>query len=370
MAAPPPTLSTRALSRATLARQLLLERQELDVVDAVERVGGLQAQEPRPPFLALWSRLAGFDADALRRALHDRRAVRATMMRATLHLVSADDYAALRPALATTLEAAMRSVLKQRMALHLDEAAVVATAERLAAQQPRTFNELRPLLAEAFPEVDERSLGYAVRMLVPLVMVPTDDPWAFPADASFAPAAGWLDAPAPVAAEPDRRALVLRHLAAFGPAAATDVQAWSGVKGLKEVLEGLRPELEVFRDERGRTLYDLPDAPRPDPDTPAPARLLPDFDSLLLAHDDRSRVVADEHRAALVTKNLRVRATFLVDGMVAGTWSVKRTTRRATLTLAPFGRLPAAARRELAAEAEGLLAFAEAPGVAAEVAFA
>lgn len=365
----PETLSTKALNRATLARQRLLEREPLPVVEALERLGGLQAQEPRPPFLALWSRLADFDPDALRTALHDRRAVRATMMRATLHLVSAADYAALRPALAPALEAAMRSVLKQRGADGLDREAVVAAAQRLAAERPRTFNELRPLLAEAFPDVDERSLGYAVRMLVPLVMVPTDDAWAFPPDAAFAPGPAWLGLGDALPAS-DARALVLRHLAAFGPASATDVQAWSGVKGLKPVLEALAPELRTCRDERGRTLYDLPDAPRPGEDVPAPPRLLPPFDSVLLAHDDRSRIVADEHRPALITKNLRVRAAFLVDGVVAGTWDVTRTRRAATLTLTPFGRLPAAAKRALRDEGEALLAFIEGPDAAGTVAFA
>lgn len=363
----PPVLTRRALNRATLARQLLLQRERLGVVEALERLGGLQAQESRPPFVALWSRLDGFAADDLRAALHDRQAVRATMMRATLHTVSANDYIALRPALTPALEAALRSVLKQRKAEHLDADAVVAAAERLAAEQPRTFNELRPLLAEAFPDVEERSLGYAVRMLVPLVMVPTeDDPWAFPPDARFAPALDWLGRKRLGSASP--RALILRHLAAFGPASAADVQAWSGVKGLKDVLEGqLANDLEVFHDERGRTLYDLPDAPRPAEDAPAPARLLPDFDSLLLAHDDRTRVIADEHRPQVATKNLRIKATFLVDGFVAGTWSVKRTKTKATVTLAPFGKLSAASRRELTAEAEALVAFTDGPDVAAAV---
>ncbi|HEU4976916.1 MAG TPA: crosslink repair DNA glycosylase YcaQ family protein [Baekduia sp.] len=254
----PPTLTRRALNRATLARQLLLERVAVPVVDALERLGGLQAQEPRPPFGALWSRLEGFEAQQLHAALHARTAIRATLMRATLHLVSAADYAALRPALAPALEGAMRSILKQRKAEHLDPAAVVATAQRLAAERPRTFNELRPLLAEAFPDVDERALGYAVRMLVPLVMVPTGDAWAFPPDAAFAPAEAWLGEDA--LPQADEQALVRRHLAAFGPAAPADVQAWSGRRGLKPVLEELEPELEVFRDERGRTLYDLPGA--------------------------------------------------------------------------------------------------------------
>jgi hypothetical protein len=223
--------------------------------------------------------------------------------------------------------------------------AALAAARELLAQQPRTFNELRPLLAEAFPGVEERSLGYAVRMHLPLVMVPTDNPWAYPGDTEFALADDALGGPVPT--EPDPAAdeqLVLHHLAAFGPAAVADVHGVVGPDGLKDVLERLRPNLAVFRDERRRTLFDLPEAPRPDEDVPAPARLLPDFDSLVLAHKDRSRVVPEEHRAKLATKNLRIPATLLVDGVVAGTWTVERTRGTATLTLAPFAKLPAAPR--------------------------
>ncbi len=198
-------------------------------------------------------------------------------------------------------------------------------------------------------------------MCLPLVMVPTDDRWAFPAAAGFTPADTWLDRP--LWTDEAREDLVLRYLAAYGPAGAADAQAWSGLKGLKAVLDGLRPRLVTFRDERGRELFDLPDAPRPDAGTPAPARFLPEFDNLVLAHADRSRLLADEHRTLVVTKNLRVRATFLWDGSVAGTWEVARTAKAVTLRLTPFEPLPAGSVDELVAEAEALLHFAEeAPG--------
>jgi hypothetical protein len=192
-----------------------------------------------------------------------------------------------------------------------------------------------------------------------LLMVPSEDRWSFPSDARFALAEEWIDAPL---AEPDLRALVRRHLGAFGPASAADVQAWSGLKGLAETVEGMADELVAFTQTTSssgtgkfgrRTLYDLPDAPRPDEDTPAPPRLLPEFDSLLLAHQDRTRVITDERRKALATKNLRIQATFLVDGFVAGTWQLEN----GRVRLEPFGRLPRAARDGLAEEAARIEAF-------------
>ncbi len=163
------------------------------------------------------------------------------------------------------------------------------------------------------------------------------------------------------------RALATRYLAAFGPAGATDFQTWSGFRGMKTVLDGMRDDLVTFRDERGRELLDLPDAPRPDPDVPAPPRLLPEFDSLVLAHADRTRIVADEHKGELVTKNLRVRATFLWDGVVRGTSTAERKRKTATIHLTPFEALPEGAVGELAAEGEALLRFTEPEATTFEV---
>jgi Winged helix DNA-binding domain len=338
-------LTLRALNRATLARQLLLERGTADVTEAVDRLGGLQAQEAKPPFLALWARLDGFRREQLHEALQQQRVVRATAMRATLHLIGAAGYPALRATLQPVLTAAMAAIRGRDQGLELDK--VLPVARELVGQRPRTFNELRPLLVEAFPGVNERALGYAVRMNLPLAMVPSDDRWSFPSDAPFALAE---------IGEPDAQALVRRHLAAFGPATSADIQTWSGLGGLRETVAGM--ELVEFKHGR-RTLYDLPDAPRPDEDTPAPPRLLPEFDSLLLAHKDRTRVVADEHRKSLTTKNLRVKAVFLVDGFVAGTWTAARKRDTATLTLAPFAKLPKPAVAGLTEEGEELLRFAE-----------
>jgi hypothetical protein len=343
-------MNERELNRATLARQLLLQREPLEVADAVDRLGGLQAQEPRPPFLALWSRVEGFEHEDLHAALHDGTVVRAMLMRATLHVVSAKRYAQLRPALGDVMTRAMAAVLKGR-GDGLDPKTVLPAAEKLLREQPRTFNELRAELSARFPKADERALGYAVRTQLPLTMVPGDDRWGFPRDSRFA-------LPGLKLGRPDAEQLALFHLAAFGPATAADVQRWSGLQGMKPVLEGLREQLVSFKAGR-RELFDLPDAPRPGADAEAPPRFLPDFDSLVLAHDDRSRIIADEHRPKIASKNLRVPAMFLWDGFAAGTWRIERKRGVATLSVTPFGRLPRGARKALEPEALALLAFAE-----------
>ncbi|MDQ6804303.1 MAG: winged helix DNA-binding domain-containing protein [Actinomycetota bacterium] len=358
------TLTTRQRNRATLARQLLLEPAELSVPEAVERLGGLQAQEPKPPFIGLWTRLAEFEEADLEQALHDRSVVRATMMRGTLHLATADDYAGFRAPLQTMLARGMMSALRDR-AEGLDPDAVLPVARELLEARPRTFDELRTLLQEAFPEVNHRALGYAVRMLLPLVMVPTADRWAFPRVAEFTLAERWLGRP--LSGDEGPEELVLRYLAAFGPASAADVQTWSGLQGIKAVLDGLRPRLASFADEGGRELFDLPDAPRPPDSVAAPPRLLPEFDSLLLAHADRARVIADEHRPAVITKNLRVRATFLIDGFVRGTWEIKRSRRTAKLTITPFAPLSKRDAAALRTQATALLRFTDGDASAPEV---
>jgi hypothetical protein len=352
----PDTLTRRQLNRATLARQMLLARERIPVVAAVERLAGMQAQEPKPPFVGLWTRVDGFTREDLHQALHARSLVRATMMRGTLHLMSARDYVALRASLQPVMDGARRMLGDRAEGLDLDK--LLPVARELLEEQPRDFNELRALLLEAFPHVNERALGFMVRNHLPLAMVPTADRWAFPASAEFVLAEGWLGTPLSDDGAPD--ALVLGYLAAFGPATAADFQTWSGLRGAKDVLDRLRPRLRAFRNERGTKVFDLPDAPRPDAGLPAPPRFLPDFDNLVLAHSDRTRVLADEHRGLVTTKNLRVRATFLWDGFAAGTWSVERKRGTATLRMTPFQPLPAAAIAELTEEGEALLRFVEA----------
>ena len=366
---PPQVLGRADLNRATLARQMLLAREKTPTLAALERLGGLQAQLAKPPFIGLWSRVEGFRAADLARLVRERKAVRATTMRGTLHLMSAKDYLALRPALQPMLAAAMEGVLRER-ARGIDVDAVTAAARRILDERPRTFEELRDALGPRWPRADVRALGYAVRTHLPLVQVPGDEDarWCWPAAACFAPAESWLGRRVP--ASGSAAALVTRYLGAFGPATVRDAQAWSGVRDLRDAFESRRPKLATFRDEKGRELFDLPEAPRPGPRTPAPVRFLPDYDNLMLAHDDRTRVVADAHRPRLATKNLRILASFLVDGFIRGTWRIERSRTAAQLLLEPFEDLPRAARVALSEEGGALLRFAEDDAKTFEVAIA
>jgi Winged helix DNA-binding domain len=361
-------LTLRDLNRATLARQMLLGRQRVKPLRAIERLAGLQAQWPKPPHVGLWSRILGFERDALLALLRKRQAVRATMMRGTLHVVSAKDYVALRRPLQPMLTRGMVAVLRDR-AKGIDVDEVVAIAREHLGSGSRSFEQVRDALASRHPKADLRAMGFIARMSIPLVQVPTDDDtWGFPSSPQFALAEGWLgEAPRPSGTLDD---LVLRYVAAFGPATAADVQTWSGAQGVKEVFERLRSKLVVLRDERKRELLDLPEAPRPGADAVAPVAFLPEFDNLVLAHADRRRFVADAHRKRVYLPGLRVAPTFLVDGFVAGTWGVERKKDVARLTVEAFEPLAKRAQSELQGEAEGLARFVEPDARVFEVHFA
>jgi Winged helix DNA-binding domain len=349
-------LTKKALNRALLARQMLITRQPVTVARVLERLLALQAQEASPPFVGLWTRIEGFAGDDLLRLIHDRMVVRATLLRGTLHLVGADDYLAFRSTFQPVFDAGLKAILGDRTA-GLDVDALVESGRRLFAEEPWTFTRMREALMELFPDGDERAMGYTVRMRVPLVSTPDGSRWGFRGDPDFAEAATWLGRSPEPEARPDD--LVLRYLAAFGPAAAVDVQAWSGLGGAREILNRLRPRLQTFRDERKRELFDLPDAPRPPEESPAPVRFLPGFDNAILGHADRSRIIADEHRKQVTTKNLQVLPTFLVDGFVAGTWKITGSGDKAKLTLSPFGPMTAAVKAQLTKEGKELMRFVE-----------
>ncbi len=362
----PTVLTLVDLNRATLARQMLLAREKTTVLRAVERLAGMQAQIPRPPFIGLWSRVAGFEAEGLARLARDRKVVRATMMRGTIHLVTAKDYLALRPVLQPMLSEAMKGVLRER-ASGLDLDGVSAAARVLLDEEPRTFEALRAALARAWPDVDARAMGYAVRTHLPLVQVPAETRWGWPGAASFAAAETWLGTK--IGKGAGEAALVERYLAAFGPARIRDAQAWSGMKSLADAFLALRSKLAVFHDEKGRELFDLPRAPRPPASVEAPVRFLPDYDNLVLGHADRTRVVPDAHRTRLATKNLQILPTFLVDGAVAGTWRIERARKTAVLVVSPFEPLARKAKAALGEEGKALLRFAEGDAETAEVRF-
>jgi hypothetical protein len=348
------TLTLRELNRATLARQLLLERARVPVAEAVARVAGLQAQATVPPYAGLWSRLEAFAREEATALVAERSLVRATMMRHTLHLVTSGDYLRLRPAIQPALSRSFWGVARKRLE-GTDLEPVLRAARKRLQKGPATFAELRALIAEIEPGADVAVLAYGVRTYLPLVQVPTGGPWGYSTTAPYALAEKLLGEPLHDSDHP--RELVLRYLAAFGPATVRDVQAWSGLAGLKPAVEELKPELRIFRDEHGAELLDLPDAPLPGADAPAPVRFVPEFDNALLGFFDRTRVIAEEHRRSIFLPGGRVRAAFLVDGFVGGTWKIEKDRHAAMLVIEPFARIPRKAAAELAEEGERLVRF-------------
>jgi hypothetical protein len=362
----PDTLTARALNRALLDRQLLLRREPLPgatgpradrVIETVEHLVGLQAQAPFPPYYGLWSRLDGFRPGDLAELLLTRKVVRIGLMRGTIHLVSADDCLRLRPVLQPVLERGLRANFGRQLT-GVDRAALAAAGRVLVEDRPMTFSELGAALSPQWPGRPPNALAQGVRGLVPLVQVPPRAVWGEAGRAAHTSAESWLGRPLAASASPD--AVVLRYLAAFGPATVADAQAWSGLTGLREVVGRLEPWLRTFRDEQGRELFDLPDAPRPDPDTPVPVRLVAEFDNLILSHADRARVISEPDRQRLYSRNGIFPGTVLIDGFVRGMWRVTTARGVATLAIELF-READGDRDAVAAEGERLLEFA-APG--------
>lgn len=352
------TLTLREINRATLARQMLLERVTLPVPAAIERLAGLQAQSPRAPYVGLWTRLNSFQRDDLATLIDQRVVVKATLMRSTLHLVTTADYLRLRGALQPVLTSAYESISLRRDG-GIDVKQILSAARPFIAEQPRSFAEISDMLEARMPDHDPGAMRYTVRTHIPLIQVPTDTRWSYPGNPKFTLAEDWLNQPIP--ADDHLRDLIFRYLAAFGPAAAADIQTWSGLGQLKDTLNRLRPDLVTYRDARKRELFDVPGAPVPDADVHAPPRFLPEFDNLLLAYKDRTRVVADAHRSKVYLPGLRVAATILIDGFVGGVWKTEQKKGAAVLTIEPFETLKPADRAALLAEGELLLRFVE-PG--------
>lgn len=345
---------TRAhLNRALLARQLLLERRTITVPRAVEALAGLQAQYAPSPYLALHARLDGLERDGVTAALERGRIVKALLMRGTLHIVTPRDYwafATARPALgANYWPPSYEQRLPQR---RIAEIAAATVAE--LRMGPRGFEEVRALLApNATREVSPAFLWRRVQGQEHVIHVPPSGTWGYHGEGVYAAADATLGG-APPSPEDACEHLVRRYLAAFGPATVRDVAQWAGLQRLGPLTETIsRLRLRTFADEGGRTLYDLPRAPLPDPETPVPARLVPRYDNLVLSHADRTRVLGDVPVGRIVTKNALVHATILVGGFVAGTWQLEH----GRVKLEPFAPLPRPARTALAEEAERVEAF-------------
>jgi hypothetical protein len=357
-------VNLRTLNRALLERQMLLRRHALSAAEAIERLVGMQAQSPLAPYVGLWTRLEGFDADELSRLVLERGAVRIALMRSTIHLVTARDCLTLRPVVQPALDRGVNGAHGRQLA-GLDLREVAEAGRALVEETPLGWTELGARLAERWPGRDPEALASTVRARVALVQLPPRGVWGRGGRALHTSAEAWLGTPAADDPSPDE--MVARCLGAFGPASVADVQSWSGVPRLRESVERLRPRLRVFRDERGAELFDLPDAPRPDPDTPAPARYLPEYDNLLLSHADRSRVIPEEHRER-VSRSLG-RPMFLLDGFARGTWKLERKKDAAELVVEPFAPLRPDHRDALAEEGAKLLAFAAGDAVTRAIHF-
>ena len=352
-----PVLSVRALNRALLARQMLLERSDRTVPKTLEHLVGMQAQASNPPYYGLWSRLRSFEPDDLSKLLVARRVVRISLMRSTVHMVTARDCLVLRPLLQPVQDRFLNSASPYgRRLAGFNLPAMLKVARKLVEERPRETTEVARLLNAKWPDADIASLNYAVRNSLPLVQVPPRGVWGKGGRPLVTTAESWLGKPLDHTGSVDD--LILRYLGAFGPASHRDFQVWSGLLGSRERFDALRPRLVAFRDESSKELFDLPKAPRPDEETHAPVRFLGEYDNVMLSHVNRSRIVPDAHRRALATPNGIIPGTILVDGFVAGMWSMAKPRANVTLRVTPFVRLNAQQRAALEEERQQLLLFA------------
>ncbi|WP_438445085.1 winged helix DNA-binding domain-containing protein [Gorillibacterium sp. sgz5001074] len=363
---PGTVLCNRALNRALLARQWLLSRAKLPVLEAIESLAGMQAQSPAAPYFALWSRVEDFRHEELSGLLRDKRVIRMALMRATLHLVTSRDALRLRPLLQPVMDRSLKGAFgKQLQGVDLE--ALAAAAREWVEKEPMTFHELGLRLGEHWPGLDPEAAAGVVRNRIPLVQVPPRGVWGMSGQAKHTSVEAWLGQP--LSYEVEREWLIRRYLTAFGPATVKDIQVWSGLTRIHEDIESLRPCLIPFRNEQGEELFDLPDAPRPDPDTPSAPRFLGEFDNMLLSYADRSRIMDEAYRKRLFTSNGIVRAAILVDGFVVGSWKLTSGRDRAVLHLEPFRDLSQQDQEALSEEGARLLHFVVPHAAATEIIF-
>jgi hypothetical protein len=342
-------LGQRALNRSLLERQHLLKRRHTSAAEEIDHLVGMQAQVPNAPYVGLWSRLEDFEPSDLASLIVERRAVRLGLMRNTLHLVTARDCLALWSLFERLLARRLQQSPFARNLKGVDESRLLALATKAMKDKPRTLAQLATSLHQSWPRNDATSLAYVVRHRLPLIQVPPRGVWGQRGQPTWTTAQHWLGrAPAGRGSVEN---LIIRYLKAFGPATVADVQSWSGLPSLRPAVDRLRPKLRTFRDERGRELFDVPDGPLPEAGTAVPPRFLPEFDNVLLGHQDRTRVIALEHRYMLD------RGTFLVDGMVAGVWAITVDQSPSRLTVSAFEPLKKRDRDALADEGERLLSF-------------
>jgi hypothetical protein len=357
-----PVLTRRALNRALLARQLLQKRQHLSAAATIERLVGMQAQAPNLPYVGLWSRLQGFKHEELSTLVRERQAVRISLMRNTIHLVTTRDARRLKPVFQPLHERGyLRGSPWGKSMREVDLGAVIKAGHEIMGERPRTIADLRKQLAKRFPDHDTEALAYGVRYMVPLIFTTPRGIWMAGGQVTLTTVEEWIGPTGPPI-KPDE--LVLRYLAAFGPASPADFRAWSGL-AMRETFERLRPGLKTFRDEQGKELFDTPHAPRPNPDMHVPVRFLPDYDNILLAHGDRTRIMAPGQHLGLFSSNGIMKGSVLVDGFVRAGWRPVN----GALTIDAFVKpIPKAEKPEIEEEGMRLLEFLE-PGGKHDVRF-
>jgi hypothetical protein len=347
----PQQLDGRSLNRATLARQLLLGREAWPALEVIDHLVGMQAQQPRDPYVGLWSRINDFEPSELERLITERRAVRSPLMRATIHLATAHDALALRPLLEPVFARTQRGAFGRQLA-GADLEALTTAGRRFFADGARTLAEFRQTLGSECSGYSAAALGYSVSYRVPMVQVPPRGLWTTSGQARWTTTEAWLGRPLEPGYALDR--LVLRYLAAFGPATVMDMQAWCGLTKLREIVDRLRPRLLTFRDEKGRELFDLPEAPRPDAETPAPSRFLPEYDNVLLGHEDRSRFHADADRRWMLDATEVGFGRILHPGRLGGRWKITDQAGDRTITIMPLSEWSSAAATEVYEEGRRL----------------
>ncbi len=327
----------------------------------------MQAQAPNLPYVGLWSRLEGFTPEPLSRLVETRQAVRLSLMRNTIHLATARDALRLKPLFAPLGERGYLSGSPWgRDMKNADLAAIRRAGREIMGEKPRTVAELSKLLAQRFPQHDGAAMAYGVRYMVPLVFTPPRGTWGGGGPVALTTFEAWLGRE-PGPAQPADE-LVLRYLAAFGPASPADMRAWSGL-AMRQVFERLRPRLVTFGDERGGELFDLPKAPRPDAASEVPVRLLPDYDNILLAHADRTRIMAPGRHLGLFSSNGIMKGSVLLDGFVRAAWIPARNRGTTTLNITPFDApVDGSGRHAIAEEGLRLLGLL-APGERHDVEF-
>jgi len=335
---------------------MLLRRSDVSVPTAIEHLVALQAQTPHTAYVGLWSRLEGFRPEHLSDLIESRVVVRIALLRSTIHMTTARDAWALRALVQPVIDRAQKGQFGRRLD-GVDPHELERIGRAFVESEPRTFKALGDHLLEHWPGRERMALEQGVRAAVPLVQVPPRGLWGRSGPIAHTSLEVWLGGSPAATAPLTLDGLIRRYLGAFGPASVMDAQAWSGLTRLGEVFERLRPELVSFRDEPGRELFDLPDAPRPDPDTPAPVRFLYDYENMLLSYTDRTRVIPpglDIRGDVSLNESI---SSFLLDGSLAGTWKVTRDGRRATLVVKPLVRLTATDRTAVADEGTALLEF-------------